>query len=151
MLQLLPDLVFPITSKQADALLSNMVKLNLLEAHLTERQQRALGLMFHIFDTWTKSGGRIDYRGLDGHRRLVDDAMSFAGRGMGNRIGDLEACHLALDFSDCQLRLRGAGLPLISSDVNTLLNECRDLCEYSVEDEKRTGLLLDYLGKRRLV
>lgn len=151
MLTLLPDLTYPITSKQADALMNNMVQLNLIESHLNEKQQRGLGLLFHLIDVFVKSGGRIDYRGLDGHRRMVDDAMSLAGRGMGNRLGDLEACHLALDYSDCQLRLKSAGQPPISADVNVLLSECRDLCEYSVEDEKRTSLLLDYLGKRKLL
>lgn len=151
MLTLLPDLVFPITSKQADALLGCMVQLNLMEAHLNERQQRGLGLLLHVIDVFVKSAGRIDYRGLEGHRRLVDDAMSLAGRGMGNRLGDLEACHLALDYHDCQMRLKSVGQPPISGDVNDLLNECRDFCEYSLEDERRTNLLLDYLGKRKLI
>ena len=119
MLTLLPDLVFPITSKQADALMVNMVQLNLMEAHLTEKQQRGLGLLLHVIDVFVKSGGRIDYRGLEGHRRLVDDAMSLAGRGMGNRLGDLAACHSLFFASGHVLDLHLAGGQLVTADDDT--------------------------------
>lgn len=151
MLTLLPDLVFPITSKQADALLGCMVQLNFLEASLNERQQRGLGILLHTVDVYVKSHGKFDYRGMDGHRRLMDDATSLAGSGLGRRLGDLPACHLALDWHDCQMRLKASGQPPISGDVNELLNQCRDLIQLSVDDETRVSLLLDYCSKRPLI
>lgn len=151
MLTLLPDLTFPVTSKQADALMTDMVKLNFMEAGLNERQQRGLSILLHVLDVYVKTHGRFDYRGQDGHRRLFDDATSIAGSGLGRRIGDLEACHIALDWHDCQMRLKAAGQPPISGDVNELLNQCRDLIQLSVDDEKRISLLLDYASKRPLI
>lgn len=153
MLTLLPDIAFPVNHSQADRLNDDIVQLNLLDAGITEKQQRGLGLYFHTFDLWVKSRGKIDYRGDEGHRRLVEDAMRFVGTGnpVATRHGDLAAAHLSLDWHDCQMRLKGIGQPMLSSDVNVLLNECRSLCEFHVEQEKRTGLLMDYLGKKPLV
>lgn len=153
MLKLLPDLVYPITQSQSDALMDNIVQLNLMEGSLTEKQQRGLGLFFHIFDIWVKTGGRIDYRSREGHYQLVNDCMSFVGSGnpVATRYGDLPAAHLAIDFHDTMMRLKSASLPLLSMNVNDLLDQCADLAEYPPEMEKRIGLLLDYLGKRRLL
>lgn len=151
MLQLLPDLRFPITRGQIDPLMNNIVQLNLIEAGLTEKQQRGLGLLFHLWDTFVKSHGKIDYRSPEGHARLVQDAMTYlAGSPVTTRHGDLPAAHLAIDYSDTQIRLRNAGKPPLPADVATLLYECRDLSEFSPEQEKRIGLLLDMLGKRPL-
>lgn len=81
MLVYLPDLKYPVSAAQADAMMQNLVQLNLMEAGLSEKDQRGLGLYFHTHDLWVKSGGRIDYRGRDGHSRLVQDAMTFVGPG----------------------------------------------------------------------
>ena len=150
MLTLLPDLRFTITKAQFNPLMDNLVRLNLLDAGVTEKQQRGLGLYFHTFDLWCKSGGKIDYRGPAGHARLMQDAMTFCGPGnpVGTRHGDLAAAHLAIDFSDAQLRLKAHNQPPLSFDVNDLLSACRDLCEYSPQEERRVGLLMDALGKR---
>jgi hypothetical protein len=151
-LALLPNLVFPITQAQVNPLMDGLHQLNILDAGLSEKSQRALGLYFHTFDLWVKSGGKVDYRGQDGHARLIQDAMTFAGPGnpVATRHGDLAAAHLAIDYSDTQIRLRDAGLPLLSSNVNDLLNACRDLSEFAPELEKRAGLLMDVLGKKPL-
>ena len=153
MLTLLPDLKFPITKGQFDPLMNNLVQVNLLDAGVTEKQQRGLGLYFHTFDLWCKSGGKIDYRGPAGHARLMQDAMTFCGPGnpVAIRHGDLAAAHLSLDFSDTQIRLKASNQPLLSWDVNNLLNACRDLCEYSPQEEKQVGLVMDMLGKKPLV
>jgi hypothetical protein len=153
MLTLLPDLKFPITKAQFDPLMSNLVKLNIIDGALNEKIQRGLGLFLHTHDLWCKSGGRIDYRGPAGHARLMQDAMTFCGPGnpVATRHGDLAAAHLSIDMSDTQCRLKDAGLPLLSWDVNDLINQCRDLSEYSPEQEKRVGLLMDMLGKKPLV
>ncbi len=153
MLTILPDLQFPISKHQFDPLMSNLVQVNILDGALNEKIQRGLGLFLHTHDLWCKSGGRIDYRGPAGHQRLMQDAMTFCGPGnpVATRHGDLAAAHLAIDFSDTQIRLKAAGLPLLSSDVSDLIGLCRDLCEYSLEQEKRVGLLMDMLGKKALV
>lgn len=153
MLQLLPDITFPVSHRHADRLNDDIAQLNILDAGVTEGKQRGLSLYFHTFDLWCKSGGKIDYRGEAGHARLVEDAMRFVGSGnsVSTKHGDLAAAHLALDWHDCQMRLKAAGQPLLSFDVNQLLVECAKLCEYPIELEKRTGLLMDFLGKRKLV
>lgn len=153
MLTLLPDLTFPIRQKQADPLMVNLVQLNLMEGSLNEKQQRGLALYFHTFDLWVKSHGAIDYRGKDGHTRLVQDAMTLVGPGnpVATRFGDLQAAHLAIDWHDCQMRLKAVGATPLSADVSILLEASRDLSEFPIEMEKRTALLMDYLGKRRLV
>ena len=153
MLTLLPDLKFPITQGQFDPLMNNLVQLNILDGALNEKVQRGLGLFLHTHDLWCKSGGRIDYRGPAGHARLVQDAMTFCGSGnpVATRHGDLAAAHLSIDFSDTMIRLKAAGLPLLPSNVADLINLCRDLSEFSPEMEKRTGLLMDALGKKPLI
>lgn len=150
MLRLLPDIRFPVDHRQANALMENVVQLNILDGALNERVQRALGLYFHTFDLWVKSRGRIDYRGKDGHRRLLEDALSFVGHGnnVATRHGDLAAAHLSIDFHDCQSRLAEARQPLLSARVSDLTNECTNFVELPPELEKRVGLLMDYLGKR---
>lgn len=152
-LKLLPDMVLPVSGKQVNPLMDSVVQMNILDAALSGRVQRALGLYFHTFDLWCKSNGKIDYRGRDGHRRLVEDAMRFVGTGnpVATRHGDLAAAHLAIDWSDTQIRLTQAGMPLLSSNVSDLVGQCPDLAEFSEETEKRTGLLMDYLGKRQVV
>lgn len=152
MLKLIPDIVLPVTQRQFDPLADVLYQVNILDAGLNEKIQRGLGLYFHTWDLWCKSNGKIDYRGPAGHSRLVQDAMTFCGTGnpVATRHGDLSAAHLAIDFSDTQVRLKAHGLPLLSWDVNELINACRDLSEYSPEQEKRVGLLMDMLGKKPL-
>lgn len=132
--------------------MSNVVQLNILDAGLSEKSQRALGLYFHTFDLWVKSGGKINYTGKDGHARLMQDAMAFVGPGnpVATRHGDLQAAHLAIDWHDSQMRLKAVNASL-SPEVAQLLVECRDLVDIPLETEKRVGLLMDYLGKRHLV
>ena len=153
MLTLIPDIVLPVTQRQFDPLMNNLVQLNILDGALNEKIQRGLGLFLHTWDLWCKSNGRIDYRGPAGHARLIQDAMTFCGAGnpVATRHGDLAAAHLAIDFSDTQVRLKAHGLPLLPSNIADLINLCRDLSEYSPEMEKRTGLLMDVLGKKSLV
>ena len=153
MLTLLPDLKFPVTQAQFDPLMNNLVQLNIIDGALNEKVQRGLGLFLHTHDLWCKSGGRIDYRGPAGHARLMQDAMTFCGSGnpVATRHGDLAAAHLSIDFSDTQVRLKAHGMTLLSWDVNDLINQCRDLSEYSPELEKRVGLLMDMLGKKSAV
>lgn len=150
MLKILPGLVYPITTSQFDRLMDSVVQLNLLDAGLTEPQQRALGIYLHTFDLYAKSRGRINYIGTAGHQRLVQDAMTFCGVGnpVATRNGDLPAAHLALDYSDTAVRIKEAEMQSITNDVHQLVYESRDLAGLSVVDEKRIGLLMDMLGKK---
>lgn len=149
MLALLPDLTFPITAKSIDRLMDSVVQLNLIDASLTERQQRGLTLYFHTHDLWIKSKGKIDYRGAKGHALLMEHGMNFVGgSAVTTRHGDLAAAHLAIDYHDAQTRRRDALQPPIHCDVNNLLKASRDLCDYPPEMQKKVGLLMDYLGKR---
>jgi hypothetical protein len=149
-LRLLPDLTFPLRRDAINPLMDNVMQVNIVDAGVTENMQRALGLMLHTWDLWVKSGGRIDYRGEAGHARMIQDAMTFCPQGCGldTRHGEIAAAHLSIDFSDTQIRLLTAKLPLLPSDPSDLLRRCRDLYPLSVEDEKRVGLLLDMLGKK---
>jgi hypothetical protein len=151
-LRLLPDLEFPVTSKQINPLMDNIVNLNILDAGLTENYQRALGIHFHIFDTWIKTGGKLDYRGIEGHKRLVADSMAFVGGSpVTTKHGDLAAAHLSIDYHDTQIRLKSAGQPALVSDVNQLIRDCIDLSQFAVKDEIRVGLYMDYIGKKSLL
>ncbi len=151
-LTLLPDLTFPVARNAIDPLMTNLVQLNTIDAALGENMQRALGLMLHTWDLWVKSGGRIDYRGVGGHERLKQDAETFlCGSPVATRNGDLSAAHLSIDYHDTQVRLKGLGLPPLPSSVNDLLKLCQDLYGLSLQDEKRIGLLLDYLGKKPML
>lgn len=147
---MLPDLTFPLTPHSANPLMDNLVQLNLVDAGLNERQQFALGINFHIFDLLVKTRGQIDYRGPDGHRRLIQDAMSFVGSGnpVATRHGDLSAAHLSVDYHDTQKRLGGAGYALLSDSVSNLLGMCADLTVFPPQTERRVLLLLDYLSKK---
>lgn len=149
-LRMLPDIVFPVTLSQVNPLMDCVHQFNILDAGLNEKWQRGMGLMLHTFDLWVKSKGKIDYRGPDGHRRLVDDAMTFVGHGnpVATRHGDLAAAHLSIDWSDTQVRLTEAGWPLLSDKVADLLRDSMQLSEHAPEIEKRVGLYMDYLGKK---
>ncbi len=150
MIKSLPNFRLPITLDQFNPLMDNLVQLNILDAGLNDKAQRGISLYLHTYDLWVKSRGVIDYRGPKGHQRLVEDAMTFCGHGnpVATRHGDLAAAHLAIDWHDTQNRCLMTGLPLLSTDNSALLNEARELSEYSPEMEKRVGLLMDWLGKR---
>lgn len=148
-LKVLPDVTFPLTASSIAPLADSMVQLNLIDGCLTDRDQRALGIHFHIFDLWVKSGGKYDYRGRVGHERLKQDAHAYArSESILTRYGDLAAAHLAIDFSDCQIRCQGAGLPLLPTKVQDILVGCIDLCGMTAMEEKRVSLILDILGKK---
>lgn len=148
-LRLLPDLLFPIRPGSINALMDNVQMLNIVDAGLNDRLQRALTLNFHIFDLYVKSGGGIDYRGEEGQQRMVQDAASFIGGStIASKHGDLAAAHLSIDYHDSQSRLKQADLPLLPSDVNQLIHMSRKLAEMPPQTEQRVALLLDYLSKR---
>ena len=111
MLITLPDITWPVTKAKANTLMVDVQQLNILEGGLSEPSQRGLGIYFHTFDLWVKSKGKIDYRGVDGHRRLVEDAMRFVGTGnpVATKHGDIAAAHLSLDWHDTQMRLDKKG------------------------------------------
>ena len=149
-LRMLPDMVFPVTPQQVNALMDNLVQLNLVEGGINERQQFALGINFHVYDLLVKTQGRIDYTGREGHRRMMQDATIFCGSGnpVATRHGDLAAAHLSVDYNDTQARLKGAGLPALPSQVSDLLGMCADLAVFPPREERRILLLLDYLSKK---
>ncbi len=149
-LKILPAMVFPVTGKQFDPLMDSLVQVNLLDGTLTEPQQRAIGIYLHIFDLYVKSNGKIDYRGRAGHERLKQDAMTFCGAGnpVATRHGDIAAAHLAIDWSDTAIRCKQATLPSPPATASGMLGECIDLCGLTTIDEKRLGLLMDFLGKK---
>lgn len=148
-LRMLPDLVFPLGPASINALMDNVQQLNIVDAGIPERVQRALTLHFHIFDLYVKSHGRIDYRGEEGRGRMVQDAFSFIGGStIATKHGDLPAAHLSIDYHDTQSRLAAAGLPALSADVNDLIGASRKLADYPPQTEQRVALLLDYLSKR---
>lgn len=150
-LRMLPDLVAPITNRQIDALMDNVMKLNSVDAGIHERFQRALTINFHIYDLFVKSGGKWDYRGADGLNRLTQDATSFIGGStIASKHGDLPAAHLSIDYSDTQSRLAEHGFGLLPSNVADLLVMCRSLADLPPQTEQRIALLLDYLSKRPL-
>lgn len=151
MLRMLPDLTFPIGPGSINPLMDNVVQLNIVDAGLNDRLQRALTLNFHIFDLYVKSHGRIDYRGEAGQARMVSDAMAFVGGStIATKHGDLAAAHLSIDYHDTQSRLASMGLPPLAADVNMLIGMSRKLADMPAQTEQRVALLLDYLSKRAL-
>lgn len=145
--------MFPITGSQFNPIMDGVVQLNVIDGALNEPQQRAIGIYLHVFDLYVKSGGKIDYRGVAGHERLKQDAMTFCGSGnpCATRHGDLAAVHLAIDFHDTAVRCKAAGLPLPPATASQLVANCRDLTGLTIEMEKRVGILLDFLGKKPAV
>ena len=150
MLKLLPDIKFPVTSAQTNAMMDNLVQLNVLDAGVPDRGQKALDILLHTYELKAKTAGVIDYTGQDGHRRLLQDAMNFVGDGspIVTRHGDMRAAHLAIDYSNTQIVLKSSGMTAIASDVNALLDLCRDLMSFPMRTEERMGLFLTYLKKK---
>ncbi len=127
-----------------------VVRLNIIDSGLSERSQKALDIELHVHEILADTGGAVNYTGQDGHRRLVQDAMSFVGEGcpIVTRHGDLKAAYLAIGFNDAQFKLFRAGKPMLSDDVPTLLNQVRDLMVMPPRTEDRIGLFLAYLRKK---
>lgn len=147
MLSVLPDLTFPITIKQLDPLYSGLVQLNVIDAGIDIQRQKALGILFDTYEILAKTG--VNYTGLDGHRRLFEDAQTFlGGSSVATRHGDLRAAHLAIDFNNAQKRLQKAGLPLLPADVGELLRLCSDLATIPSQTDDRLGVLIRMLQKR---
>lgn len=146
----LPNITFPVTPPQINPLMQAVVRLNILDAALSERSQKALDIELHIHEIKADTGGQIDYTGPDGHRRLVQDSFSFVGEGcpIVTRHGDLKAAFLAIAFNDSQAKLARANMPILSDDVQTLLVQVRDLIAYPVRTEDRIGVFLSYLRKK---
>lgn len=146
----LPNITFPVTPRQVNSLMENVVRFNIIDAALSERSQKALDIELHCQEIKADTAGAVDYTGQDGHRRLIQDAFSFVGEGVPivTRHGDLKAAYLAIGYNDAQFKLRRAGMPLVSDDVNTLLNSVRDLMAYPPRTEDRIGLYLAYLRKK---
>lgn len=151
-LTILPDAVFPMTSQQCDAINANLVQLNVLDAGLHHEWQRALGLYFKIAELKAKTKGAIDYSGPTGHRKLMEDAMIFAGHGNAftTRHGDLLAAHLAIAYHNAQVKTTQAGFAAIPNDVNALVKEANDFSSLPPQMEERLDLLLNFLKKRRV-
>lgn len=150
MLILMPDVTFPVTPKQADALMVNAQQMNIIDAGLNDNMQRALGIQFDIYDLLAKTGGKIDYRRRDGHERLYADATAFVGSGstLVTRHGDLKAAHLAIDYNDTQRKLERVNLPPLKADVHELLRQVYDLTVLPPREDDRIALYLRYILKK---
>ena len=149
MLKMLPNYTFPIHLKSMDPLTDMVVQFNFLDRGLTPNVQRALSLMLHTYDLWVKSKGKIDYRGISGHARMMQDAKTFvSGSAIATRTGDLPGAHLAIDYHDTSARCKEVGIQPLPNEVSPLLDMCMDLCCLTEHDEKEIGLLLDWLGKK---
>ena len=151
-LTLLPDLIYPVTGAQINALMDDVVKLNLVDAGLTSRDQDAIDIMLDCYEIKAKSLGAIDYTGLEGHRRLHEDAMRLINDGnpIMTRHGDMTAAHVAIGYHDAQINLRTAGMPLLSSNRNDLIALSRDILQFPKRTEARMALFLRYLRKKKL-
>lgn len=147
-LRTLPDLVFPITPKQVNPLMDNLQQLNITEAGVDPRTQKALDIHFHIYELYADTGGRIDYTGQGGHARLYQDAVNLIPEMIVTKHGDLRAAHLGLDFNNVQAKLNKAGMPLLTDKRDDLINQCRDILTLPLRAEERMGLLLSYLAKK---
>lgn len=148
LLYTLPDITFPVTSKQCNGLMTGVQVMNLAEAGVDPRTQKALDLELHIWELYADTGGRVDYTGQKGHARLYQDAVSFVPEQVVTKFGDLRAAHLAIDFNNAQAKLKKAGYPLLSNNRDELINQCRDLLALPLRSEERLGLFLSYLAKK---
>lgn len=146
----MPQITFPVSFRQVDALMQNCVQLSVIDAGIADRMQKALDLELHAQEVKADTGGAIDYTGKAGHARLAQDAMSFAGDGCPiiTRHGDLKAAFLAIAFNDAQSKLAKAGMPLLSREVNDLVRSVQDILTLPPRTEDRMGLFLSYLRKK---
>jgi hypothetical protein len=150
MLKELPPIRWPITFDQVNPLMDMVVQLNLQNAGLNQLQQRAIGITLDCYDIYAKSGGQVDYLGVDGHKRLFQDAITFAGpqTGISTRIGDLGAAHLAIDWNNTSKRLAAAGMPALPNTINQLLDLSRDLVPIPKRSDDEIGVLIRWLQKK---
>ena len=146
----LPNAVLPLTSDQADGIRTNMVQLNILDAGLNEQKIRAIGLEFKIQELNAKTRGAWNFTGRDGHERIKDAAMAFTHGAMVTRYFDLLAAHVAIDYHNCVVKLRNAGLPPIPNTVDGLLELTMDLAHWPPQMEERVDLVLSFLKKSRV-
>lgn len=130
--------------------MQNTVQLNPLDAGIAERMQKAIDLELHAQEVKADTAGAINYTGADGHRRLCQDAMSFAGDGcpIVTRHGDLKAAYLAIAFGDAQFKLAKAGMPLLTNNPQLLLASVQDILQLPARTEDRMALFLSYLRKK---
>lgn len=149
-LSLLPALTWPITPKQIDGLMVNLMQLNTLEAGIPDRVQKALDIVFDVYELKAKSKGTIDYTGEAGENRLVQEAITFVPEQIVTKHRDLDAAHLAIAFNNAQVQLSRAGMPLLPNDVPALLVLAKRLLARPVRTEQRIGLFLSYLQKKSL-
>ena len=151
-LTLLPNLVFPVTGGQIAALMDNLVQLNLMDAGLTSRDQAAIDVMLDCYEVFAKTNGAVNYTGLEGHKRLHEDAMKLINDGnpIMTRHGDRDAAHLAIGYHDAQICLQTAGMPLLPNNRNDLLALARDITQFPKRTEDRMGMFLRYLKKKKL-
>lgn len=147
---LVPDLAFPITSKQINPLMDCVQVFNLLDAGVEPRTQKALDVFLHIWELYAKTNGRIDYTGPAGHQRLFQDSCTLVPEMIITKHGDLRAAHLGLDFTNAQMKLKGAGFPQLTNNRDDLINQCRDILTFPLRTEDRMSLLLSFLGKSAL-
>lgn len=145
MLSLLTDLTLPIRANAIDSLMTNVVQLNQLDAGLNERQQKALDILFDIYEIKAKTAGATDF--TNDHPALIQAATSFSRDPLVTRHGDLRAAHLAIAFNNAQKALARANMPALTCDVNLLLAEVRDFVTFPPRTEDRMGLFLSYLRK----
>src|SRR5207244_12118851 len=127
-------------------------QLNLLDAGLTERQQKALDILLDTFELKAETNGAVDYTGQSGKAALYQAAVNFCGDGspLVTRHGDLRAAHLAINFNNAQAKLHKAGMPPLPVDVNSLVNMCADIASLPPRTEDRMGLFLSYFQKQKL-
>ena len=130
--------------------MQNTVQLNPLDAGIAERMQKAIDLELHAQEVKADTAGAINYTGVDGHRRLCQDAMNFVGEGcpIVTRHGDLKAAFLAIAFNDAQAKLAKAGMPLLTNNAQLLLASVQDLLNMPPRTEDRMALFLSYLRKK---
>lgn len=147
-LNILPNITFPVTSRQCNGLMDGVQALNLAEAGVDPRTQKALDILLHVVELYADTNGQIDYMGQEGHKRLFQDAVSFVPEQVVTKHGDLRAAHLAIDFNNAQAKLKKAGLPLLTGNRDDLINQCRDILTLPLRSEERMGLLLSYLAKK---
>lgn len=150
LLKLLPDITFPVTSPQINGLMDGVLSLNVLDAGLSPRLQKALDIVLETYELKATSGGKHDYTGRSGNQKLYQDALSFVSEGSGlvTRHGDLRAAHLAINWHNAQKKLEKAGLPLMSAVVNDLVAESIEISNFQPQTEERMGLFLSYLQKK---
>lgn len=148
MLTTLPPITFPITSKQVGGLMDCVQQLNVVDAGLDPRRQHNLDILLHLHELYADTHGQLDYRSPDGHRRLVQDSITFVPEQLVTKHGDLRAAHLAINFNNAQAKLKRRGYPMLSYDVNELINQCRDFEAFPLGTEQRISLMLNYLAKK---